>query len=118
MPDEARSSTTKKKEIAALLGDIRTEIASKYSATWITPETTSTFDVSEPATSTQVGGQHYAEMPVQPAMFCEKNKLSFLASCVVKRMCRWDKPSGKGLQDLQKAKHEIDLLIEIHGVTK
>jgi len=30
-----------------------------------------------------------------------------------KRMCRYNKPTGKGLQDLEKAKNEIDLIIEI-----
>jgi len=64
------------------------------------------------ALKTQVGGSHYKEFAIQPAEFIEKNGLSFLAGCVVKRMCRWQDKDG--LRDLEKAKHEIDLLIEIH----
>jgi len=64
------------------------------------------------ALNTQVGGSHYKKFAIQPAEFIEKNGLSFLAGCVVKRMCRWQDKDG--LRDLEKAKHEIDLLIEIH----
>ena len=66
------------------------------------------------ALDTQVGGSHYKKFAIQPAVFIEKNKLSFLEGCIVKRICRW---KGKdGLRDLQKIKHEVDLLIEIHGL--
>jgi hypothetical protein len=57
----------------------------------------------------QEGGSHYKDMPIQPALFCERNGLSFLESCVVKRMCRWRRKDG--ILDLQKAIHEIKLLI-------
>mgnify|MGYP001282606147 CR=1 FL=1 len=67
------------------------------------------------ASSTQVGGDHYKGMLIQPAVFCEHNKLSHLESNVVKRMCRW-RTKGVALKDLRKAQHEIELLIEIHGV--
>jgi hypothetical protein len=69
----------------------------------------------ESASHSQVGGDHYKDMEIQPAAFCELNKLSLLESNVVKRMCRWKK-KGNPLEDLLKAKHEIDLLIEIHNV--
>ena len=64
---------------------------------------------------TTVGGDHYKDMEIQPGEFCELNGLSLFESNVVKRMCRWKK-KGSPLKDLQKAKHEIDLLIEIHKV--
>jgi hypothetical protein len=67
------------------------------------------------ASDTQVGGHHYKYFAIQPAVFCEVNKLSHLESNVVKRMCRW-KTKGDMLADLRKAQHEIDLLIEIHEV--
>ena len=66
------------------------------------------------ALNTQVGGSHYKKFAIQPAEFIEKNGLSFLAGCVIKRMCRWQDKDG--LRDLEKAKHEIDLLIEIYGL--
>jgi hypothetical protein len=67
------------------------------------------------ASDEQIGGDHYKGMTIQPAVFCEHNGLSMLESNVVKRMCRW-KTKGAPLKDLTKAKHEIDLLIEIHNV--
>lgn len=60
----------------------------------------------------QIGGEHYKEMPLQPVEFIMLNKIPFLEGCVIKRMCRW-KSKGK-LEDLQKAKHEIDLLINAY----
>jgi hypothetical protein len=67
------------------------------------------------ASDTQIDGDHYKDLAIQPAVFCEKNGLSHLESNVVKRMCRWKK-KGAPLKDLRKAQHEIDLLIEIHMV--
>jgi hypothetical protein len=61
----------------------------------------------------QVGGSHYKNLVFQPGEFVTKNRLTYFPSSVIKRMCRYDKPTGKGLQDLQKAKHEIDLIIEL-----
>lgn len=63
------------------------------------------------ALEVQVGGDHYKRMAIQPAVFSEANKLSFLEGCVVKRICRWR--AKDGLRDLEKAKHEIDLLIQM-----
>ena len=71
--------------------------------------------MSEKPLDVQVGGDHYKDMAIQPGVFCELNKLSLFESNVVKRMCRWSK-KGDPLKDLLKAKHEIDLLIEIHKV--
>jgi hypothetical protein len=60
----------------------------------------------------QVDGNHYKHMAIQPAVFCEKNKLSHLESNVVKRICRWRKKGG--IKDLRKIQHEIEMLIELH----
>jgi hypothetical protein len=60
-------------------------------------------------TQIQIGGQHYAEMAIQPAEFITRNDIGFLEGCVIKRMCRYQKKNG--LEDLRKARHEIDLLI-------
>ena len=69
------------------------------------------------AKSKQVGGNHYAEMVIQPAEFCEANKLSFCESMAIKYLCRWRKKNdGKnGIEDLQKAQHCIQLLIEMEA---
>ena len=62
----------------------------------------------------QVGGTHYLNFKIQPVEFIEKNTLSFLQGCVIKRICRYNE-GGKGLEDLQKIKHEVDLIIELEG---
>ena len=58
----------------------------------------------------QVGGNHYADMPIQPSYFSEKNGLSFLEGCIVKRICRY-KTKGEPLKDLRKIQHEVEMLI-------
>ena len=65
----------------------------------------------ETALNTQIGGEHYKKHAIQPVEFITKNKLGFLEGCVIKRICRYD--AKNGLEDLKKAKHEIDLLIEL-----
>ena len=57
----------------------------------------------------QVGGEHYKNMAIQPIQFITANNLGFLEGCIVKRISRWR--SKDGIQDLQKIKHEVDLLI-------
>lgn len=66
----------------------------------------------QPAQSTQVGGNHYKDFAIQPAEFITRNKLGFLEGCVIKRMCRHGAKAKR--EDLEKAKHEIDLLIAFH----
>lgn len=67
--------------------------------------------IMEIASSNQVGGSHYKDLPVQPAEFSQRNKLGFLEGCIVKRVCRHKAKGGR--EDLLKARHEIDLLLEI-----
>ena len=59
----------------------------------------------------QVGGDHYKSMRIQPVEFITANNLGFLEGCIIKRICRWR--AKDGLKDLEKAKHEIDLLIKL-----
>lgn len=66
------------------------------------------------ATLRQVGGNHYKDYPIQPVEFIVSNKLSFLEGCVIKRICRY-KGSLNPLEDLEKLKHEVDLIIELEG---
>ena len=67
------------------------------------------------ALNRQTGGNHYKDMVIQPAEYAEQNGLSLLEGNVVKYISR-RKKKGKPLEDLTKAKHCIDLLIEIHEV--
>jgi CRISPR/Cas system-associated protein Cas10 (large subunit of type III CRISPR-Cas system) len=68
------------------------------------------------ALAVQVGGSHYKHFAIQPIEFSTKNKLGFIQGDIVKRICRYNLPGGKGIQDLQKIKHEVDCLIEIEGL--
>ena len=61
--------------------------------------------------SRQVGGNHYADYAIQPLEFCVKNNIPFLEGNVIKYICRWRNKNG--IQDLEKAKHYIEMLIEL-----
>lgn len=65
------------------------------------------------ALDTQVGGTHYRHGGIQPVEYIEANSLRYLEASVVKRMTRHDKPTGKGRQDIEKAIHELQLLLEL-----
>lgn len=58
----------------------------------------------------QIGGDHYQTMKIQPAEFVNKNKLLFAEGNAIKYICRHVNKGGK--QDLEKAKHYIDMIIE------
>ena len=58
----------------------------------------------------QVGGNHYKDMAIQPSEFVNKNKMLFAEGNAIKYICRHNKKGGK--QDLEKAKHYIDMIIE------
>ena len=60
--------------------------------------------------SKQIGGRHYMDMVIQPSEFINKNKLQFAEGNAIKYICRH---AHKGeVQDLEKAKHYIDMIIE------
>lgn len=63
------------------------------------------------ASQTQVGGDHYVKYAISPLEFISKNNLDYVQGNVIKYVVRY-KDKG-GLEDLLKARHYIDLLIEI-----
>ena len=65
------------------------------------------------ALNKQVGGSHYQSYKIQPIEFIHANNLPFLESCVLKRLCRHDMPTGKGREDIEKAIHELELILEL-----
>lgn len=65
------------------------------------------------ATSHQVGGDHYRNMTIQPIDFIMANGLGFCEGNVVKYVTRY--PFKNGVEDLKKARHYLDMLIESHG---
>lgn len=58
----------------------------------------------------QVGGGHYKDFAIQPAEFCQMNKLDWCQSNVIKYVCRHEAKGGR--EDLLKAKHYLEMLIE------
>lgn len=68
------------------------------------------------ALAKQVAGSHYKDKKIQPVEYIHANNLGFLEGCIVKRITRWrDKPAESRFQDLEKIKHEVDLLIELES---
>lgn len=65
------------------------------------------------ALDTQVGGNHYKNLAIQPVEYIFKNNLGYFEGCVIKYVTRW-KDKG-GVQDLEKAKHFLELLIELQN---
>jgi UDP-3-O-acyl-N-acetylglucosamine deacetylase len=61
----------------------------------------------------QVGGDHYKKMTIQPVEYMHGNNIPFMEGCVIKYMTRWRDKGG--LKDLEKARHFIDLLIELEA---
>lgn len=60
---------------------------------------------------TQVGGNHYKDLKIQPIEFIHANNIGFCEANAIKYLCRWRNKNGR--QDLEKAKHYIDLLIQL-----
>ena len=58
----------------------------------------------------QIGGSHYQKFKIQPSKFVVENELLYPEGCVIKYICR-HRLKGKR-QDLEKAKHFIDMIIE------
>ena len=62
----------------------------------------------------QVAGDHYKDKRIQPIEYIAANNLNFLEGCIVKRITRWrNKPANRRFEDLEKIKHEVDLLMEM-----
>lgn len=65
----------------------------------------------EDALKIQIGGNHYKNLKIQPIEFIMANNLNFCQGNAIKYITRYK--SKNGLEDLQKAKHYIDLLIKL-----
>lgn len=65
------------------------------------------------ALSIQVGGGHYKDMKIQPVEYIHQNGIGFAEGCVIKYVSRWRAKGG--VEDLKKARHFLDLLIEMEG---
>lgn len=59
---------------------------------------------------TQIGGDHYTKLPIQPMQYSMENGLDPLQHTIIKYVTRFRDKAG--IEDLEKAKHCIDMLIE------
>lgn len=59
----------------------------------------------------QVGGSHYKTMKIQPLEYCHANNIGKIEGDVIAYVSRWR--SKGGIEDLQKAVHELEILIEL-----
>lgn len=62
------------------------------------------------STQRQVGGDHYQRSPMQPWQIIEAWELDFWEGNALKYLLRWRYKNG--VEDLRKARHYIDYLIE------
>jgi len=60
---------------------------------------------------TQVGGDHYKSMAIQPIEFIQKNQLPYCEAAVIKYVCRHRRKNGR--QDVEKAIHFLEMLLEM-----
>ena len=59
----------------------------------------------------QVSGEHYKSLKIQPIEFIHANGIPFAEGSVIKYVTRWRDKGG--VADLEKAKHFLEILIEL-----
>jgi len=65
------------------------------------------------ALETQVDGSHYKKLKIQPVEYIHANEIGYMEGNVIKYVSRWKDKNG--IRDLEKAKHYIELLIELES---
>lgn len=68
------------------------------------------------ALTKQVGGNHYKDMVIQPVEYIVANNIPYLEGNVIKYVSRWRFKGG--LEDLKKAQHHVELLIQLEQEKK
>ena len=72
-------------------------------------------DVELKAIDTQIGGNHYRDLKIQVSDYIYENNLNWYQGNAIKYISRYNRKSkdtAKQLEDLKKAIHYIQLLIE------
>lgn len=62
------------------------------------------------AMNTQVGGDHYSKLPIQPVEYITKNGLGYLEGNVVKYVTRHKNKNGA--EDIKKAMHYLQMILD------
>lgn len=65
------------------------------------------------ALSSQVGGDHYKDLPIQPMEYSLRNNLNAGQHTVIKYVTRYKSGKGTPRENLEKAIHTLQLMIEI-----
>lgn len=65
------------------------------------------------ALARQEGGGHYKDLKIQPIEYIHANGIPFAEGSVIKYVTRWRAKGG--VKDLEKARHFLDLLIELES---
>jgi hypothetical protein len=68
---------------------------------------------ADSALTIQVGGGHYKKLRIQPVEYIFLNNIGYMEGSAIKYLTRWRDKNG--IEDLKKAKHFIDLLIEMES---
>ncbi len=63
------------------------------------------------ALDTQIAGGHYKSLKIKPIEYIHANGIPFAEGSVIKYVTRWRDKGG--VADLEKAKHFLELLIEL-----
>lgn len=67
--------------------------------------------MSEKALEKQIGGNHYKNLAIQPAVYCQRNRLPYCESSVVQYVTRHREKNGR--EDIEKAIHCLELLLDL-----
>lgn len=97
------------------LRDVRDKVhpqedAFSPSAVIMVKEPASVLRAQNSALHTQVGGDHYNKLRIQPMEYILANNIRFPEGSVIKYITRWQNKNG--IEDLRKAKQTIDVIIE------
>ncbi len=63
------------------------------------------------ALTKQEGGNHYKDLAIQPVEYIHANGIGYFEGNVIKYVTRWRAKAG--IEDLRKARHYLELLIEL-----
>ena len=66
------------------------------------------------ANEQQVGGTHYKAKSIQPWDYIAANEIGYFEGNIIKYVSRWKEKGG--VDDLKKARHYLDKLIELKEV--
>ena len=64
----------------------------------------------------QIGGKHYTDRAIQPWTYIAANNIGFFEGNIIKYVTRWKEKGG--IEDLRKARHYLDKLIELETADK